>query len=86
MRIPPAEAQRRPCEDREFATQYGFDSPAFIENELLSSEPGRWDALDEPGGYDVDSIMHYASYAFGDLDACLASRDHCSLLRIEKDK
>lgn len=85
MRIPPAEARRRLCEDREFATQYGFDSPAFIKNEVLSNDPGRWGALDEPGGYDIDSIMHYASYAFGDLDACRVSHDHCPLLRIERD-
>lgn len=67
-------------------TQWDFDSPAFIKNELLSSEPSKWGALDEPGGYDIDSIMHYSSYAFGDIDACRVSHDHCPLLRIVKDK
>lgn len=84
-RILPAEAQKRLCEDRSFALEYGFQSPAFLKNEILSGEPGRWGALDEPGGYDVDSIMHYSSYAFGDVEACYDSHDYCPLLAIKRN-
>lgn len=86
MGNPVIEARRRLCEDRDFAAQSAFNSPAFLKNEILSGDPGKWGALDEPGGYDIDSIMHYSSFAFIDnIDACGESHDHCTLLRIEKD-
>ncbi|KAF3033986.1 hypothetical protein E8E12_005229 [Didymella heteroderae] len=84
-RVPPAEARKHLCEDRDFATQYGFNSPGFLKNEPLSGNSGKWGALDEPGGYDIDSIMHYSSYAFGDIAACTSSQDYCPLLEIQKD-
>lgn len=83
--IPPAEAQKRLCNDADFSKKYGFRSAAFLKNDLLSSDPNRWGALDEPGGYDIDSIMHYSSYAFGDVGACYESQDWCPLLRIKRD-
>jgi hypothetical protein len=80
-----SEAKRRLCEDFDFAREYNFNSVAFIKNDRLSNDPKQWGKLDEEGGYDIDSIMHYASYAFGDLSECYQNKDNCPLLRIRKD-
>ena len=81
-----SEAKRRLCEDFEFAREYNFNSVAFIKNDRLSNDKEKWGTLDEEGGYDIDSIMHYASYAFGDLPECYRDKDNCPLLRIKKDE
>lgn len=80
-----SEAKRRLCEDFEFAREYNFNSVAFIKNDRLSNDKEKWGTLEEEGGYDIDSIMHYASYAFGDLPECYRDKDNCPLLRIKKD-
>lgn len=81
-----SEVKRRLCEDFEFAREYNFNSVAFIKNDRLSNDKEKWGTLDEEGGYDIDSIMHYASYAFGDLPECYRDKDNCPLLRIKKDE
>ena len=81
-----SEAKRRLCEDFEFAREYNFNSVAFIKNDRLSNDKEKWGTLEEEGGYDIDSIMHYASYAFGDLPECYRDKDNCPLLRIKKDE
>jgi hypothetical protein len=80
-----AEAKRRLCEDFEFAREYKLKSVAFIKNDRLSNDPKQWDNLDEEGGYDIDSIIHYASYTFSDVQKCWKDKDNCPLLRIRKD-
>jgi len=81
-----SEVKRRLCEDFEFAREYNFNSVAFIKNDRLSNDKEKWGTLEEEGGYDIDSIMHYASYAFGDLPECYRDKDNCPLLRIKKDE
>ena len=40
-RIPPAEAEKKLCEDAKFAREYGFQSAAFLKNDRLSTEPDK---------------------------------------------
>lgn len=85
MGVSPTDAKRLLCEDSDFAKQYKFFGEQFIKNDRLSTTPDRWGALDGPGGYDIDSIMHYSSYTFGDLEACYNSLDNCPMVQIRKD-
>ena len=51
----------------------------------MSTDPEEWGALDESDSHDINSIIHYSCYAFGDLDACLESKDWYPLVEIKRD-
>lgn len=77
------EAATRLCSDIKFAAQFGFRGTAFTKNDELSTLPDQWGALDEPGGFDIDSIMMYASYTFC-TPLCYQDVEYCPLARIKK--
>ena len=71
-----AEAHRLLCEDRVFAEKYEFVGSQFTKN-----PKGR--VHDEPGGFDVNSIMMYDSSVFAD-SACDSDTSKCPLLKLVK--
>lgn len=74
--LPLPEAHRRLCEDRDFALQFGFMGSQFTKNP-------RGKRHDEPGGFDLSSIMLYGSDVFAD-PACDADASKCTLLKYVK--
>lgn len=74
--LPEAEAHRLLCEDRAFAEKYSFMGSQFTKNP-------RGKVHDEPGGFDMDSIMMYDSSVFAD-PACDTDRSKCPLLKLVK--
>lgn len=74
--LPEAEARRLLCEDREFADKYQFMGSQFTKNP-------RGRIHDEPGGFDLDSIMMYDSSVFAE-PACDADASKCPLLKLVK--
>lgn len=74
--LPEADARRRLCEDRGFALRYGFMGSQFTKNPQGKMH-------DEPGGFDLSSIMLYGSDVFAD-PACDADASKCPLLKYVK--
>lgn len=74
--VPEAEARSLLCEDRAFAEIYDFVGPQFTKNPQGAIH-------DEPGGFDVNSIMMYDSSVFAD-PACDKDASKCPLLKLVK--
>ena len=71
-----AEAHRRLCEDKDFALKYDFTGSQFTKNPQGKIH-------DEPGGFDLQSIMLYSSDVFED-PACDTDASKCPLLKYVK--
>ncbi|KAF9691533.1 hypothetical protein EKO04_010351 [Ascochyta lentis] len=71
-----AEAHTKLCEDRTFAVKHDFFGSEFTKNPAGKIH-------DEPGGFDLDSIMLYPSYGFAN-PSCDADKTKCPLLKLVK--
>lgn len=71
------------CNDADYATTYGFVGAQFTNDGRVNLiNPG---VLDEPGGFDMDSITMYGSDAFSD-PRCAQFQDFCSLVKIDRNQ
>ncbi|KAF2637492.1 hypothetical protein P280DRAFT_407398 [Massarina eburnea CBS 473.64] len=79
----PGDVVQKLRDDWEFANNYGFLGTQYIKGD---KEPGN--PIDDPSGFDYDSIMLYPS-SFGSIpnnNACASDPRRCPLSKITKDK
>lgn len=77
----PFEAHLELCESVNFARRYEFQGHQFTIDDQFGQgrRPG---TLDEPGGFDFDSIMIYDSPAYAERN-CWEDPKFCTLMKIE---
>jgi hypothetical protein len=74
------QARKNLCEDAWFADKYKFMGGHFNKNGFYKNIPM---VLDEPSGFDFESVMLYDSSAFAPA-LCYLYTDYCTLLKIDK--
>ena len=74
------QARKDLCEDFSVAHKYDFRGDAFTKNNNYKNIPM---ILDEPDGFDLQSVMLYSSMAFAPALASLYT-DYCPLLKIDR--